>query len=290
MFWLRVIFFFGFLLSFFPRRVHLFFGMFLGEVGFRYLGKRREITKANMALAFPDSDSRGLARACFHHYGTCLVEVLLLPYFERTLEPWIRMHEMDIFTVRQNQNQGSILLAAHFGNWEVLGLSAKLCNLNFSVLYQKLKSELADELFYKIRIGTGISLIEKKGALKHCLECLKKGNVFGSVGDQGKGLTAEFFGRETQFPDGFARLAQKIDCKTFFTVCVRDGNYLDFKIVDEIDTGSGKDEQESIQKACLQYIEALEALVKKHPEQYFWMHDIWRRYKGKRQETEFRSQ
>jgi Kdo2-lipid IVA lauroyltransferase/acyltransferase len=276
---LRVIFFLGFLLSFFPRRLHLFLGAALGNFGFRLLRKRREITVANFALAFPNLDSQQLARACFRHYGICLIEVLLLPYFDRALAPWVRCNGMDIFTSRQKENKGSILLAAHFGNWEVLGISAKICELNFSVLYQKLHSKLADDLFFQIRTGTGIFLIEKKGALKHCIQCLKDGNVFGSVGDQGKGLTAKFFGKETQFPTGFARLAQKIDCRTFFTVCVRNENHLDFQVVEEILTNSEEDEHGSIEKACLQYVQALEALVKKYPEQYFWMHDIWRRFK-----------
>lgn len=269
----------GRILSILPRGLQLWLGNRLGDMAFLVMRHRRNITIRNMQIAFPDANSVNLARSCFRHFGCSILEVFCLPYFGSTMQKWLRFKGMEIFQALRDEGQGVILLTSHFGNWEVMSWCTQF-DIKVSGLYQKLSFSLADQLFMDLRQVAGMQLIQKKSGIRELIyDVLDRKEIMGLVGDQGRGQTIEFFGKETNFPLGPAETALKKNVPLIFTVCIRRGNYLDMEVLEEIPLENGEDESQIIYNTTRTYIKSLERLVNKYPEQYFWLHDIWKQFK-----------
>ena len=111
---------------------------------------------------------------------------------------------------------------------------------------------------------------------------LAGGEIFGLVGDQGRGLEIDFFGMPTAFPKGPASIARNHNASMYFTVCIRNGKYLDIEFIEQIPIQDGETEAESVEKTTIYYAQRLQELVSKYPEQYFWLHDLWKQFKKKK--------
>ena len=271
----------GWIISLLPRGLQLWLGNRIGDLAFVIMIRRRKITIRNMQIAFPQKDSVKLARKCFQHYGCSLVEVFCLPFFKSTMRKWLRFEGMEIFQDLRKRNQGVILLTSHFGNWEVMSWCAQF-DLQVSGLYQRLSFRLADQLFMQLRQVAGMKLIEKKSGIREKIyKVLDEGEIMGLVGDQGRGQVLDFFGRKTNFPLGPAETALIKEVPMIFTICVRRGKYLDMEVLEEIRLQEGEDPEQIVYNTTQVYIKRLEQLVSEYPEQYFWLHDIWKQFKRK---------
>lgn len=276
----------GRVISLLPRSFQLALGRILGRLAMRLTPKRVKITRRNFEIAFPEKDATVLTRKCFEHFGCLLVETLCLPFFGSSLKKWLTFEGMEVFQEHQAKGEGSILLTAHFGNWETMSWCNRHANIIVYGLYQKQNNTLANDWFYELRRWTGLRLIEKKSGLKKVIgDALVRGETFGLVGDQGRGQYLEFFGRETNFPVGPAWNAIEHNCRLYFTLCIREGKYLRMKMLEEIPIQEGDDREEQIRKTTELYIQKLEEVVRKYPEQYFWMHDLWKEFKKKPSES-----
>ena len=263
-----------------PRAWQLFIGERLGDLAFNLIKKRRKITIRNMEIAFPGQDSEGLARACFRQLGCTMIETLCLPYFCSTLSKWLIFEGAEVFKEETKAGQGVILLSGHFGCWEVIGHCGHRLNFKANALYQKLNNRLTDQLFYDLRSFSGLGLIEKKTGLRDSIrKTMESGQMLGLMGDQGKGQVISFFGRDTNFPKGPASIALKYGVKLYFTLSVREGRFIKVKVLEEIPLARGETEDEIVLETTKLYVSRLEETVKKYPEQYFWLHDLWREFK-----------
>ena len=269
----------GRIISILPRGLQIWLGHRVGDIAFILMIRRRKITIRNMQLAFPDRDSRSLARQCFQHFGCSLLETFCLPFFKTTLKKWLRFEGMEVFQKLRKEGQGVILLTSHFGNWEVMSWCAQF-DLEVSGLYQRLSFRLADQLFMQLRQVAGMKLIEKKSGIREKIyNVLDQGEIMGLVGDQGRGQSIQFFGRKTNFPLGPAETALIKNVPMIFTICVRRGKYLDMEVLEEIPLQKGEDDNQIVYNTTQTYIKRLERLISEYPEQYFWLHDIWKQFK-----------
>lgn len=276
----KVLFFLpGRLLSSLPRSLQIWLGNLIGDIAFILMRRRRKITVYNIQTAFPEADSLKLSRNCFRHFGCSILEVFCLPFFGSSMKKWLRFRGMEVFQQLRDEGKGVILLTSHFGNWEVMSWCSQF-DLQVSGLYQKLNLKIADELFMELRQVAGMKLIQKKSGIRELIYgVLDQKQIMGLVGDQGRGQTIDFFGKETGFPLGPAETALRKGVPMILTVCVRRGHYLDMEVLEEIPLQSGEDEEEIIYNTTKTYIKRLEKLVTDYPEQYFWLHDIWKKFK-----------
>jgi KDO2-lipid IV(A) lauroyltransferase len=263
-------------LSLVPRNIQLLMGKLIGRIAFLAISKRAKICSTNIKLCLPDLDSQKTALKCFEHYGMYLIELFLLPHAKRRFSRWIRFSGEKHYKDFYNENQGVIMLTAHMGNWEMLGAVSRFGPTIYGI-YQKLKH--LDLFIHTLRSGIDTVLIEKKSALKSGIKALKSGHVLGHVGDQGKGVTVLFFNRPTEFPAGPARIAIKTKCPMLLSLCIRENKFLHIKISGELKIQNGDNEEEIIRATMQSYANWLEEQIRLNPEQYFWMHDIWKLHK-----------
>ena len=51
--------------------------------------------------------------------------------------------------------------------------------------------------------------------------------------------------------------------------------------LEEIPLQEGEDQEQIVYNTTQIYIKRLERLISEYPEQYFWLHDIWKQFKRK---------
>ena len=168
--------------------------------------------------------------------------------------------------------KGVILLSAHFTTLEIMGRVLALNCPPFDAVYRKNRSDFITELLRTGRERSADDTIEKRD-IKKMVRNLRKGRPVWYAPDQSydrKGSEViEFFGvpsMHTTATSSLARLGRAVTLP-FFPQRLEDGSYM-FRIFPPLENFPSDDEVEDTRK----YIQALEAHIRKCPEQYFWIH------------------
>ena len=173
------------------------------------------------------------------------------------------------------------MLTAHFGNWELgaVGVGIYL-DQKINVLVKSQRNPFVANWFLSMSEKFGNKQIPLGISIKEIFKALKNNEVVGVVGDQRgprKGVKVKYFDTETYTFAGTAAIALKTKSPVLVMLSTRNskGNY-ESKIEEiklEKFVGS-KDEQ--IIQFNQKYMNILEKYVKQYPEQWFWMHNIWK--------------
>ena len=270
---------------------------FLGIKNARYLAKplallffylipvRKDVVKKNLSLAFPHLSDKQIKNLAFENYysiGISFLEIVAFPYADRE----------EIYSLVVNKNpellhspgfkeKGLILYTAHFGNWELGALYVGMTLDNtLCVLAKKQKNELVADWIKKGREKYGNREILLGSSVRELYKTLKYKGAIGIVGDQRgprDGIRINFFGQETSLYTGAAAIALKMNVPIIVAIIARrpDNKYLlNFEEIYYSDF-QGTDGEKEIY-ITQKYMDILQKNIEKHPEQYFWMHDIWK--------------
>ena len=268
-----------------PLRAQVWLGAFVGLLLRIALRRRHRVVEANLQVAFPELDAAGrrdLLRRHFRHLGCLVVDMIQQPLFRWRFLMWRKIHPVDWDILRRAREGGKpvTILASHFGSWEACSAIATEPDFELLAVYKPAKG-LFDELLQEIRRGFPVVLIPKAEAARELTRGMRRGAGLGLVSDQG-GLTEyEFLGRPARFPSGAARYWAKHGVTPVGVMGVRheDGTYachcfsLDLPPRESI---PAEDRQRVFLEA---YIAVLEDWIRAYPEQYYWVHDVWRIFK-----------
>lgn len=252
---------------------------------FNIIRIRRNVVIDNLTHAFPHLNTNEIQTLAYKNYVSIAITFLEIFNFPKANKSFIKTHlsdvGFDLIREKYKENKGLILLTAHFGNWE-LGALASGLHLNESVhVLVKIQHNpyvakwLNDmrEKFGNVQIFLGLSVRE-------LYTTIKKGKIVGIVGDQRgprESATVDFFGKKTATFQGTAAIALKTKCPVIVLLCARnkEGRYKG--IIEEIKTDdiSGSKE-EQVKEFNQRYMKILENTIRKYPEQWFWMHNIWK--------------
>jgi Kdo2-lipid IVA lauroyltransferase/acyltransferase len=149
------------------------------------------------------------------------------------------------------------------------------------IVARRLDNPYLDRFVARFRRKTGLELLDKNADYPRILDFLARGSGLGIVGDQDagqRGLYVDFFGRPASTFKSIALLSLEYQAPIFVFGTARIGHpmryriYLEDLILPE-DYARDPDAARSITE---RYTRALERLVRRHPEQYFWLHRRWK--------------
>lgn len=280
-----------FLVKIFPISFSCFIGRLLGRLAFLILKKRRERTISNIRVAqendfFSNSvDERWLALKVWEHIGMIGSEFLY--YYERKPEAFLKTVR---FEGKENlerilaQNKGAILVSGHLGNWELLGVSLSLSGFKVNPIVKFQSNGLVDKVIQDNRRSLGMNLIDKNGFLRPIMAAFKRNEVVSFLIDQSTykaGVNVKFFGKEAPIPRGAAEFALKTGTPVFSAQCLREkpGHYR-VVISEEIKLVRTGEHERDVEENTAIFIKLIEAVIRDYPEQWLWMHKLWRSKKG----------
>jgi KDO2-lipid IV(A) lauroyltransferase len=174
-----------------------------------------------------------------------------------------------------------LLVTPHFGNWEFSSYVMGILGFKIFAIARPLDNPYLDAWMRRWREATGQKMIAKKGEYERIEEALKAGNILGTLGDQdagARGLFVNFFNRPASTHKAVALLAIEYNVPILVVGCARIGEPMRYRIYveDLIDPADFPIRADAVRSITERFTSALERLVRRHPEQYFWLHRRWK--------------
>ncbi|MCX6639352.1 MAG: lysophospholipid acyltransferase family protein [bacterium] len=266
-----------------PRNISLSCGATLGSLVFR-LGIRRQVTLDNLSFAFPGiapKDQYLLAKRCYRHFGALMVEFARLSDLNsKNVQNLVEIAGLEVLDEALQKGKGGIVASGHLGNWELMGAAAAVLGYPVAYVVTHQENELVEDYMDQLRSGAGIRIIKREHALKGVLGALRDNNLIAILSDQDAheaGAFVPFFGRLASTPRGAATFALRAGAALIFAESFRRGADR-LKVIFELIPMEGlpPDPEAAIVEVTRRITTRLEEAVRRHPEQWFWMHRRWK--------------
>jgi KDO2-lipid IV(A) lauroyltransferase len=271
-----------------PRKAQLALGHAIGWLWFDVLKIRRQIAIDNVGIAFPEKslqEQTQIARASLISMGQTLIEYFLFPFFRRD-----KVREMFEVVGEENiksalaQGKGVIMMTLHLGNGDfaVAGLSRLGYVIN--LISKEFKARWLNDLWFGMRRKQGTRFISPEKSSFEILRALKRNEVVVFVLDQFMGppigVRTQFFGKETGTAMGCALMADRTRAPVVpcYTYRQPDGHHvMVFEApIPFLDHGL-RDQNIAVMTQI--YTDKIEAIIRKHPEQWMWIHRRWKEFR-----------
>ncbi|MBN2538666.1 MAG: lysophospholipid acyltransferase family protein [Deltaproteobacteria bacterium] len=261
----------------------------LAVLFYRVSEKHRLIVLHNLARSFPEkdiSDLAKIARDSYRSVGILAAEFFdLLPITGENISDWLEFEGRENYLRAKEKNKGILFFTGHFGNWELEAAAFAILCEPLNIVYRVLDNPVIGEIVDKVRSHRGNRLVSKGGAVRKILELLKKNEVVGILIDQNvswrEGVFVDFFGRPASTTKGLAALALQTGAPVLpgFIFRMKDGKYR-FVIEPEIEISRTGDYDRDIFENTQRFTKIVEGNVRRHPEQWFWLHQRWKTKKS----------
>lgn len=267
-----------------PIRTNLWLGRRIGSIAFFVNKKRRIIAYANLKAAFAKEKSpkelREITKNIYVNLLQSFAEILSLTKVNRSyVNKYIEVVNMHRIEDAGKSGRGTILLTAHFGDWELSSMVSAMKSFPITVLAREQKMKHLNELLNRLRESKGCRVARKGISTKLILKELYKKNMVGILSDQdaGKnGMFINFFGRPTSTHKGPFEIAKHTGSIILPNFIVRtNGPFHKLYLEDYIEMRGAKTE-EDIRKGLQKYMSLLERYVRQYPDQWLWLHKRWK--------------
>ncbi|MEE9226097.1 MAG: lysophospholipid acyltransferase family protein [Bacteroidota bacterium] len=275
----------GAIVRLFPLRLAQRIGETLGTLMYHVISVRRVVALENLRRAFPEKSERevqAIAKGAFRNFAIAMVELLWFPRLTRErIEKLVRFKNLDLMMDAHKQGKGVIMMSGHFGNWELIALSAALqSNLPLTIIVKTQHNRLIDGLLNRYRCLHGNRTVPMGISVREIFSALQEKRVVAMVADQSGprgGLFVDFFGRPTATHQGPALFSLKTGAPVQMGFLVRqmDGTYEG--VFEEV----SKEELSEVTEANIaeltrRHTKLLEKYVRMYPDHWLWMHRRWK--------------
>jgi KDO2-lipid IV(A) lauroyltransferase len=267
-----------------------------GKFIYHILPLRRRVVMENLRRVYGDTltDRRiaEIAQAFYGHLVKFLGEFVRLAFMSDAKKAqYVRIEGIEHLAAARKQGKGVLLLAGHFGNWEVstvAGMSQfKQFHGHLHFIRRPLKPQWFNDLVMRRFRKAGFGTLEKTGSLDEILALLEDNRIIVSIFDQFTvrkyGIQSEFFGHPAHTFKSLAVLAQFTGAPVIPSSSWReqDGTHvlLFEPPVEVLTEGRTKD---ILSKNTKRFNETLERIILRHPEQWIWMHKRWKKVREER--------
>ncbi len=268
----------------------------LGRLAYRLNRRHRLVALDNLGHAFADLDEPArdaLVRAVYRHFAMVVVEMIRMPRVlnRSTLGAFVHYADPDDLARVLGFVRGGrslMVLSGHFGNWEILSYATGLSGCRGGVVTRRLDNPYLDRFLADFRRKTGLTLLDKNADYARILDTLAGSGSLGMVGDQDagpRGLFVHFFGRPASTFKSIALLSQEYEAPILVLGAARVAAPMQYRVyLEDVILPEDYAGQADASRAITQrYTDALERLVRRHPEQYFWLHRRWKHQPQARQ-------
>ncbi len=268
-----------------PLKTGVFFSNVLGSVWFAMDKQHRKVTLDNLMNAYGSelvpTDIKQMAKQVFINSVRMIFEYA---WFYR-LDPkqygrYFTFNGIGHVLDASKKGKGVLGFTAHLGNWELSGLIGPATGLPMAVVYRKIKSSAVDRFVRENRERFGCRMLVLHNALAGILKALDRGDLIGLLVDQNSGLNSgvfvDFFGRKACANKGLARLALSTGAPVVPIFIFREKGRFILECQPELPLVRTGNEKKDIKVNTQLYNTVIESMVRRYPEQWFWMHDRWK--------------
>jgi KDO2-lipid IV(A) lauroyltransferase len=246
---------------------------------------RRTYVLEALARSFPEKtpdEHRAIYAAMCRHQALNLVEILRFAGGrEEEIRAQIEVSGEEVVKQALERVKGVLILIAHFGNYDLMGLFAsRLLGYPVTIITKTLKNQRLNELWWELRQKAGLKTLPSHNAYRACVRALRRNELVGFMLDQNRpssqGVFVEFFGKPASTTPGLALMSAQTGAPVVpvFMRRLPDGRHeLEARSVIE----PPPDRKEETLRACTAaYTKIIEDEIRRDPAQWMWLHKRWK--------------
>ena len=261
-----------------------------GKLLYRLLPVRRKVIRENLRRVFgdavPAAEIERLAQAHYAHMGRLFWEFLWFPWVSAERKAaLVRVENVEALLDAHARGKGVLVLTGHFGNWEV-ATAAGLNNYpqargRFYFVRRPFKPDWLDALVTRRFRRAGFGILPKRGGLEAILDRLAAGDLvvfpFDQHASRKDGVRVDFFGHSAGTFRSLAVIALSTGAPVLPASSWReaDGHHV-LRFEAPLAVIEHEDTNEAIRLNTRAYNAALERMILRHPEQWWWTHRRWK--------------
>lgn len=266
----------------------------LGKFMYRFMPLRRRVVLDNLRRVFAgrvaEEEIVAMAQAFYAHIARFAFEFLYFPLLPAARRrAMVRVENEQAILSAAQTGKGVIVLTGHFGNWELATVAA-IAHFphyrgRFHILRKPLFPRWLDALVAGRFRRAGLQVVPPRGSLEAILDRLAAGEAVVFVLDQHAGardgVLVDFLGHPAWTFRSLALVALTSGAAVVPMASWRepDGNFV-LRFEEALAPIERGDPGDAIRANTRAYNAALEGLLLRHPEQWFWMHRRWKDERG----------
>ena len=232
----------------------------------------------NLTYVMPSltpSQVKKLTRAVPNTVGRMIIEMYSgKEYYDRMYDAVIDGEGLAPMLEAHKSGRPLILVTGHYANYVAISPALQKLGITIGVLYRPMENRFFDKHYVKaISYFSDPQFPQTKQGIVKMVRHIRKGGVMGILTDvhAPEGARTLFMGKPAATSTVISELAIKNDALLVPIYGVRQPNGLDFKVEvhKPIDLADPLTMTQSIN-------DDLEEMVRRHPEQWFWVHRRWK--------------
>jgi len=279
--------FFSILLKVLPNRAKIKMMKGLGWFAYKVSVKHKNIINNNLELAFPKRftsvEKEEIGKAAFTNLIDTVFGIIKRDGIEKDeVLQNITFEGEEIIDQYQKEGKQFILLAGHYGNWELLSQAIAIkFDLTLVGVGRQLDSAFMDRILKENRERFNVEMVYKKGAMKGCIKAINEGKIVGILTDQAirknQSQDVIFFGQPATHTPLASILSRKFGLD-LVPAYIHTEDYINYTVKIEPPLKTLKTESQEEDLAILTQLQAdvIEKKIKKNLKQWFWMHKRWK--------------
>ncbi len=268
---------------------------------YRLVASRRRVALENLHAAFPElaqdpGHADELVRGMYRHFIRAVCEAVL---FTRKLHLPNWRAFVDLYPAvgmpgTLQSSRSALIVTGHFGNWEMAGYLIGRFGFKTYAIARVLDNPYLERLVKRLRQATGQTIIAKHDDFDRLTAVLSSGGKVSTLADQdagARGVFVDFFGRPASTHKAIALMALEFDAAIVVVGVPRvsradraasapmagmESTYYAVEVEEIIDPREYVERPDAVKAITQRYTSALERLIRRHPEQYFWIHRRWK--------------
>jgi len=236
----------------------------------------------HLAIAFPEksqAERDQLERRCWRHLGMSAFELLhVRGRKSEEASSHVEVEGFEEVEAARAAGKAVVILTGHCGNWELISTTNQSHGLGLAAMAREIVEADLQEFAVSFRSHLGSETIVRGGSKssRQLLRVVRNKGALGLLIDQdiaeAESVFVPFFGKMAWTPTAATDLALRLGAAVLPTFAERrdDGSHL-VKFYPALDLPQDVTEATAIMTA------AIEAQIRRFPEQWVWMHRRWRR-------------
>jgi KDO2-lipid IV(A) lauroyltransferase len=256
----------------------------IGDLAARVLASRNRLAATNLAATLPDRSDEERERIrvdCWRHYARSILD-----YFRCASEDSEAVAGRLTFGGANDAFFASVaagpslILFAHYGNWEMATYLALFLDRDITAVARKLDNPLIDRDLVRSRERSGLSLLDRRKAARGVMRALENGDLVAMVVDQAvkprEGILVPFLGRPAWTTTAPARFAMRYDIPIWCVHVVAENGAIAMTFDGPIRAETTEATEASVAALTERVNDRFSARILERPELWLWMHDRWK--------------
>ena len=278
------------LIPLFPRSFLVFAYHVAGTITY-YVAKRERTTGlANLDTVFGETKTKAEKKKILIQSLTSFTQTMGdIFWFSRFTETRTKKYQK--FVPEDGpyfEERAHVIITAHAGNWELIGLESALRGVNVASVAAVTKNNAVDKMLNTLREKTGMIIIPREGAMRTLISRFRNKGKAAFVLDQNTdekdgGIWVDFLGMPTPVSSAPAHLAYRTGTDIIFAFSqpLKGGRYKTHtgQVITPPPFDKDADHKEIVKNLTQEILDVISTQIRNHPESWLWSYKHWKQVK-----------